>query len=214
IQTLGYSLAPGGTTRILAATSSQRPQTGQVRISTPVFAFSILSLNSNGVMVTQAGIPSIPAGRAFRTYVEKGPSVRSGIAVANPSAEAVNVGLETAGLTSPLSMPANGQTAMFLDEIPGFSGLPDSFEGVLEVKSDAPVAVTGLRSHTNERGEFLITATPPVDESKPRQSTELFFPHFADGAGYSMQFIVFGDTASGTISFFNQSGNLVSLEFR
>jgi hypothetical protein len=102
---------------------------------------------------------------------------------------------------------------LFLSEIPGFSGISPTFKGVLGITSVRPVVVTGVRGHVNERGEFLIAATPPLDDSSPPE-TETFFPYFADGQGYSMQFIVFGRTSSGTISFYDPAGNPTSLQFR
>jgi hypothetical protein len=75
--------------------------------------------------------------------------------------------------------------------------------------------VTGLRGHTNERGEFLISATPPVSESSPTSSAEKLFPHIADGAGYATQFVLFstapGQSSSGMIRFFGQTGRPLGL---
>jgi hypothetical protein len=97
-------------------------------------------------------------------------------------------------------MPVNGEQALFLDEIFGSSALPSPFQGVLRVTSSLPIAIAMLRTRVNERGDFLITTTPPVPDSAPT-AADLVFPHFAEGGGYSMQFIVFGRTSSGTIDF-------------
>jgi hypothetical protein len=145
--------------------------------------------------------------------VENGSTIRSGIAIANPGAAAVDVTLELSGITATLTLPANGQTALFLDEIPAFATLTFPFRGVLRIASPTPLVVAGLRGRTNEREEFLITTTTPVDESAPVGASELFFPHFAEGGSYSMQFILFGRSASGTVYFFDQAGNPVSLLF-
>jgi hypothetical protein len=75
--------------------------------------------------------------------------------------------------------------------------------------------VIGLRGRYNERGEFLISTTPPVDENGSDGDGDLYFPHIADGAGYSTQFILFsgraGQVSSGAIGFFSQSGELWNL---
>ena len=71
-----------------------------------------------------------------------------------------------------------------------------------------------MRGHTNERGEFLITASPPVDESAIPIASELFFPHLAEGGGYNMQFILFGAASSGTVYFVDQSGLPLNLLLR
>jgi hypothetical protein len=214
MQTTPYTLGPNGSTRIVTPGSNENMQTGSLRISSPVLAFSILSFKSEGVTITQAGVPSVASDTAFRTYVEAGAAIRSGVAIANLSGEAVQVVLETNGVRTDLSIEGNGQTTVFLNDLPGFSSLPAFFQGVLHVTSSAPVVVSGLRSHTNERGETLVTATPPLNESASGGSAELFIPHFAEGGGYSMEFVVFGRANSGTISFFDQAGNLASLQFR
>jgi hypothetical protein len=214
MQTTPYTLGPNGSTRIVTPGSNENMQSGSLRISSPVLAFNILSFKSEGVTITQAGVPAVASDTAFRTYVEAGSAIRSGVAIANLSGEAVQVVLETNGVRTDLSIDGNGQTTVFLNDLPGFSSLPAFFQGVLQVTSRAPVVVSGLRSHTNERGEVLVTATPPLNESASGGSAELFIPHFAEGGGYSMEFVVFGRANSGTISFFDQAGNLASLQFR
>jgi hypothetical protein len=213
IQTTPYSLASRGSTRINLTVAGPEIQTGSVRLSSAAPAVSIFSFRAGGVTLSQTGMPTLPAGTAFRSYVENSPTIRSGIAIANPSATPVDVTLEMNGLSAPISIPANGQTAMFVNEIPAFANLPALFRGVLRITSTAPVTVNGLRGRTNERGEFLTTATPPADESVPATGSEWFFPHFAEGGGYNTQFIVFGRKASGTIYFFDQAGNPLPLLF-
>jgi hypothetical protein len=213
VLTSAYSLAPRSATRFSTSGTNSAIQTGSVNLSTPVPAVSIFSFRSNNVTINQAGMPTTRAGTAFRTYVETGPAVRSGIAIANPSENAVDVNLEVGGLTTTLSLPPYGQISQFLNEIQTFAGLPSSFQGTLRITSGSPVAVTGLRGHTNERGDFLVTTTPPTDESATSTAIELFFPHFVEGGGYSMQFIFFGRSTSGTLYFFNSSGDPISLLF-
>ena len=137
--------------------------------------------------------------------------MRSGLAIANPSAAAVTVSLELSGSTASINVPANGQTSFFLNELPAFAGLPMPFKGVARVVAPTPIVVTSLRGHTNERGEFLIASTPPADESASATSSELLFPQFAEGAGYDTQFILFGPSTSGTVYFFGRNGDAASL---
>jgi hypothetical protein len=214
VQTTAYSIAPRSSARIVAAASTSGMQVGSVRLAEPVAAGSVFAFNTNGVTVTQAGAPTLASGTGLRIYVEKGSTIRSGIAIANPSAAPVEVTLEVSGLAATLSIAGNGQAAMFLNEIPALAGLPATFQGILRLSSSTPVVAMGLRGRTNERGEFLITTTAPVDETVPANASEMFFPHFADGGNYSMQFIVFGRASSGTMYFFDKSGNPASLLFR
>jgi hypothetical protein len=174
---------------------------------------SIFSFSSGGVTVSAAGIPALSNSNAFLLYAEMSGTVRTGFAVANPSAAAISVTLSLAGGLATIEVPANGQRALFLNEIGGLLSLTSPFQGVLEVSSPSPFALTSLRGRTNERGDFLITTTTPLDESATVTSSELLFPHFADGGGYSTQFVYFGRATSGTSYFFNQLGQPRSLLF-
>src|SRR5207253_2002768 len=98
-------------------------------------------------------------------------------------------------LTGSISVPALGQRALFLNEIPGFESLAGPFAGILRIApaDSADITVLGLRGRTNERGDFLITTTPPTNENASTNS-QIMFPHIVDGGGYTTQFITFGGT--------------------
>ena len=93
------------------------------------------------------------------------------------------------------------------------------FQGILRVSTASPagVSVLGLRTRYNERGEYLITTTTPVDENTQAVPAELVFPQFADGGGYTTQFILFSGSANqvsfGALQFFTQSGETLNLQF-
>jgi hypothetical protein len=150
-------------------------------------------------------------------------SLQTGIAIANPGTGTASVVFElntlsgaSTGLTGSLSIPAGGQTAVFLNQIPGFETLTAPFRGVLRIStsSSAGISVFGIRGRYNERGDFLLTTTPPTDESRPPAGPQ-FFPHFADGGGFTTQFILFNGGAdqasSGSLQFFGQSGQPINL---
>jgi hypothetical protein len=175
----------------------------------------IFSFVNGGVTVTEAGISSGAAGTAFRLYTETSSSIRTGIAMANPAASAAAVTLELyqldgsfTGLRSTLSIPANGQVALFLNQIPEFGSLPADFRGVLRLASSTAILLNGLRGRYNERNDFLITTLPPVNEAAAASSS-LFFPHIVDSGGYTTQFILIGGQAAGTLELFSQSGELL-----
>jgi hypothetical protein len=88
---------------------------------------------------------------------------------------------------------------------------------VLHLSSATPIAVTGVRGRYNERNDFLITMTTPVNELAAAVPT-LFFPHIVDSGGYATQFLLFsgqhGQTSSGTIRLFNQSGGILGVMLR
>ncbi len=218
LRTSAYGLPPRSATRLQTAGSGSNPQVGSVRVSGGANSTVIFSYKARGVTVTQAGVAGLENGTAFRAYVERSIALESGLAIANPSASPITVNLDlsrldgiSTGLTATINIPANGQRALFLTEIPSFASLPTPFAGVLRISSPSPIALTSLRGRTNQRGEFLITTTIPVDESAAVTSSELLFPHFADGGGYAMQFVLFGRGSSGAIYFFNRAGGAVSL---
>src|SRR5262249_23590300 len=104
---------------------------------------TIFSYRKNGVTVTEAGVPVIADGIAFRLYAEiEGQvgapgSIQTDVAIANTSASTAMVTLElfdvdgnTTGLVGALTIPANGQVNTFLNGIPGLTALPASFKGV------------------------------------------------------------------------------------
>src|SRR5262249_16973269 len=128
----------------------------------------IFSYRNSSILVTEAGVPSTPPGNAFRVYVEASDSVQSGIALANPSPSAANVRIDLINLSgvsitaTTLTIPAGAQVAKFLTELPGFQTLSLPIDGLLRITSTSPIAVVGLRGRVNERGDFLITTTPPV----------------------------------------------------
>src|SRR5205823_556885 len=124
IRTMSYAVAAGSSVRMQTDGSGASTQTGSIVITPGVDAFSIVSYKLNGATVTTAGVPALPAGTAFLAYIENSGTIRSGIALANPSASPVTVSLEVLGKRAEVSLPANGQTAFFLMELPEFSGLP------------------------------------------------------------------------------------------
>jgi hypothetical protein len=189
---------------------------------------AVFSLKSGGVTVSTAGVPGSVTSNAFRMYAELSGStgqisLQTGIAIANPGTGTASVVFElntlsgaSTGLTGSLSIPAGGQTSLFLNQIPGFETLTTPFQGVLRIStsSSGGISVIGLRVRYNERGDFLITTTQPTDESRTPAGPQ-FFPHFADGGGFTTQFILFNGGAdqasSGSLKFFDQSGQPIAL---
>jgi hypothetical protein len=191
----------------------------------------LFSMRSNGVTVTEAGAIARYPGRAFRLYAETAGSfgapgsIQSGIAMVNPSSAPVPVTLElsrlngsSTGLTATINLPPGQQTQLFLFQIREFASLPPSFKGILRVASPGEIFLTGVRSRYNERGDFLISTTPPVDEGYPTNSFPLYFPQIADSGGYTTQFILFtnapGQTSQGSLQLYTATGAALALPFQ
>ena len=225
-----YSIPPRSAQRFTTANPPGGLAVGSVR-ATPnsgndaPSGLVVFSFASGGKTVSEAGVPALPKGSAFRVYVEaagmlgQAGSIRSGLAITNAGDTANTVTLEVTGLDGSLAvppatraLPPSGQIARFLDEI--FT-LPDNFSGVLRVTSTGDVAVVGLRLRINENVELKMTTTPPSDETGPSTTADLFFPHLADSGGWSTQFILYSGTAgqasSGTLSFIGASGQPLDL---
>jgi hypothetical protein len=223
-------------TSLKLATSGLAPATasGSIRIvpngggagPTPLIVFSY---KPAGITVSEAGVP-VTSGSAFRVYVESAGvpgqtgNIESGIAVANTSLASANVTFEVADLTGAsvtgippvtVMLPGTGQTAKFLSDI--FPSLPNPFKGVVRITTTSlELSVVGLRTRINERADFLITTTPPANESAPATAAKMFFPQVVDGSGYTTQFILFSGTAgqatSGNLQLVMQDGSPLGLQ--
>ena len=225
-----YSIPPRSAQRFTTSNPPGRLSVGSVRATpsrgTPApFGLAVFSYASGGKTLSEAGVPALPKGSAFRAYVEasgtpgQAGSIRSGLAITNTAATSNTVTLEVTGRDGSLAvppatlvLPPSGQVARFIDEI--FT-LPDNFSGVLRVRSTAGIAIVGLRLRVNGNNELKMTTTSPSNEMDPSTSEDRFFAHLADSGGWSTQFILFsgtaGQTASGTLSFIDASGQPLDL---
>jgi hypothetical protein len=234
---LSYAIPPRSSFVMQASLGSSPVLTGSVHVnpsadtSTPA-GLAIFSFQNAGVTVSEAGVPAASPGFAFRVFVESSGdfdhaatgSLRTGLAIANTSSQATTVVVEVknldggTGLIGTLSIPGNGQAALFLNQIPGIQSLLTPFRGMLELTSFVPVTIIGLRARYNERNDLLMTTIPPADESVPPPASGPYFPDFADGGGFSTQFVLYstqpGETPSGTLQLVSPAGgsavNLVS----
>jgi len=215
-----YTIPARASLRMRTGNGGNSIQVGSVRVAATATsavpsAISIFSFKSGGITVTEAGVSSAPAGSTFQTYVEssagRGDLKSTGLAIANPSQAPVNVNFElrrldgsSTGLSASVTIPSGGQIARFANEL--LSGFPPAFQGILRLTATSPVAVTSLRGRYNERGDFLITTSPPWNEASNSTSPQMLFPHIASGAGYATQFILFagGQSATGSLTFFTR----------
>jgi hypothetical protein len=228
VSSLSYSIAARSAGQFPTNGSGDVVRTGAVRVTpasndvAPAGSL-VFSYRKGGIRLTEAGVAAMPAGTAFRAYVESGDGIQSGIAITNNSTNSANVRLELINLSgasvsaTTVSLPANAQLSKFLNELPGFQTLNSPIQGLLRITSTSPITVVGLRSRTNERGDFLITTTPPISEGAS-PTPELFFPHFVDSGGYTTQFILFTsgsrDSVKGAIRFFSTSGQPLNLKLK
>lgn len=224
-----YSVKADSSQTLVITPASASQDGGTVRIAPPTAGsatptpLAIFTYKQGGVTLSEAGVP-VTMGAAFRMYVELAPSTRisSGIAIANATAVAGTVTLSVTGLdgsavatSAPLPLPASGQLVGFLNEFfPALASQP--LQGVLRITTTASsISVVGLRLRYNERGDFMLTTTPPTIENSAPGLADRFFPQLANGGGYTTQFILFsgtsGQVSSGSLSFITQGGTTLSL---
>ena len=226
-----YEVPPRGVWAVGSPGQGSALRTGSIRVlpeGAAPSAVAIMTLRNGPVVVAEAGILGKAAGNTFRAFVEASNSLQPAVALANPGGADITLRLDLTGLDgsatgmgASLSVPANGQVALFLNSIPGFRSLlsqPVPFRGLLRITSDSAVGATVLRTRANERGEFLFTEMHAFDESLAVLSSELLFPHIADGLGFAMQFVLFSPRArqssSGTLYLFDKTGQPLTLFLR
>jgi hypothetical protein len=238
--TFTYTIAPRSSWLGKTAGVSAAVRVGSVRVTpSPPYGVpsgvAIFSFRRAGIVVTESGVPATSTGSAFRLFAESAGnfnagepgSLQTGVAIANLSENPaeLTLGLTTLtgvpiGVPSAAVVPGKGQLAMFLNQLPGLSTLPSTFQGVLRISassSDA-ISVVGLRGRYNERRDFLLATTPAVNESIVTVTEERLFPYIAEGAGYTTQFILLsppgGGSSSGWLRFYSQTGVPLNLSLR
>jgi len=215
LATAGVGALTSGSVRVIPSGGAAAPS-----------SLVVFSYKPAGITVSEAGVPGIQ-GLAFRMYAEETAlggigAIQTGIAIANAGASAATVTLEltnldgaAVGAAATVTVAGNGQTAGFLHDF--FPGISLPFKGLLRISTASPagLSVVGLRGRYNERSDFLITTTPPNNETNPASAAELLFPHLVNGGGYTTQFILFSGTAgqasSGNLKFFKQDGTGLNL---
>jgi len=234
-QIFSYSLPPRSSRRFQTSGSSTSVITGSVRV-TPLTGFrsaagvAIFSFKRDGITVTESGVPALRGSTAFRLYVEESGDypgqLQTGVAIASRCTKPTTVTLELLPMSgaptqvvATLVLPSLGQVSRFLKQIPGFERVPFPNRGVLRLSTEDPdgISVVGLRGRYNERGDFLITATPPVDETRPPARAEILVPHLVDGGGYTSEFVLMNGSSEvlvGSLRFFAQSGQPLTLTFK
>ncbi len=101
-------------------------------------------------------------------------------------------------------IPANGQISRFLDGAPFNGGSP--ILGTFTFVASAPVVPVAIRGYFTERSEFLMTTMSVIDLALPAATDTIVLPHFADGGGFTTQFVLVNprdDTLSGTLQFYS-----------
>jgi hypothetical protein len=220
-----YSIAANGA-YVLQTDGSSNPLVVGSALLTPdpgsnsPLAAGVFQLCSNGLVVTESGVPAATLANRARIYIDTTEGHNTGLAIANPGGSASEVAIAAfaedgktpagAGDPLPIQLKARGQSAKFVTEL--VQGLPANFTGVLDLQSATPFAALTLRSLTNARGEFLLTTFPIADLDKP-VSDQAVFPQIADGGGIRTQFILINPSDNSVIKirFFDDEGTALGI---
>ena len=163
--------------------------------------------NSDGVLVSEAGVPAAGLVSNGRIFAEVNGPANTGLALANPNEVPATIRFhvtDSDGVDSghdSFQLGAGEQTARLLDWEPFHISGP--FVGTFTFTSSAPVAVIALRGLTNEDNEWLMT-TLPVAPLSATASDTVYFPHFADGGGWATELVLVNPTdltITGTVGF-------------
>jgi hypothetical protein len=204
--TFSYTIAPRSEIRLATQPAQTNIEIGSIQVTStqPDYGpsgLAIFSFQNNGVTVSAASVPALPAGTAFRTYVESNGTIgqpgyiQTGVAISNATPSAITVSLDIdkldgtpTGLSTTVDIPAGGQIAKFVNEV--IPDLPATFMGVLRVSCPSPIYLTSRRMRYNERSDFLVTTVPARDDATAPSGAEVDFPHIVSGGGYSTQLIM------------------------
>jgi hypothetical protein len=233
-----YAIAPRSSWVGRTSATSASTRVGSARVTpapsnSAASAVAVFSFRRAGITVTESGVAATAPGSGFRLFVESSGnfnaadpgSLQTGIALTNLTEAAALVTLDLTTLsgasvgTGTVVVPAKGQRAMFLNQLPGFSTLPSPFQGVLRIAAPSgSISVIGLRGRYNERRDFLIATTPAINEATVGFDGDAYFPYLAEGGGYTTQFILSSPPgnsgSSGWLRFYAERGVPLNLSLK
>jgi len=172
---------------------------------------AILGLRADGVLISEAAVEAASAVRSGRIYAEVGGGVNTGVAVTNIGGQTVSLTFfltDATGRDSPaktITIPPGEHIGAFLDQDP--FNLGGAVHGAFTFQASSDVAVMAIRGFVNERSEFLFATLPITPLSASFQP--LTFPHYADGGGWTTEFVLVNPTdarAEGSLRLFGPSG--------
>jgi hypothetical protein len=237
-----YTIPVGGALRLETQGMGPTMRTGFVSVTGNGVAAPkttvLFSYRRNGITVTEASAPANfpPSGQAAYFYGEvldadaSNLESQTGFAVLNRSQGPVTVTVRLTNLDG--SVAANGaftlqngqRTSLFLTQVPGLENLSKPFRGMVQLFAPDSLAMyfLALRGTVNERGDFVLSATPSSVLNNLGMGNYSFqggtgVAHLAFGLGYTAQFIAysndfmnvqgqFGSANSGGVAFIGPLG--------
>jgi hypothetical protein len=174
----------------------------------------------DGVLTSETGVPAVETTTHALIYVDMTGGHDTGIAVVNPGNASIRLtvtAFNTDGVTpagngaSSMDLAAKGHAAAFAYQM--IDGLPDEFQGVLDLSCSAPFSPLTLRALNNSRGDFLMTTFPIADVTRAAPAP-LVFPQIVNGGGYESEIILLnasGAASTVTIHYLDNDGKAMAI---
>ncbi|MDD5543997.1 MAG: FG-GAP-like repeat-containing protein [Acidobacteriia bacterium] len=195
-----------------------------VNSGSPPYGTAVFSFSVNGVVQSEAGVPSSPPTTDAKIFIDfrsgvsgktdqedSGTlSIDTGLAVVNPNGTTAHVTytLRDVNAQNPIqgtgTIAPHAHVAKFIDQLsdlaPNFV-LPANFStatqfGTLEISSDQPLSILALRITANQRGDSLLTSTTIADLTKSLNNSIVYFPQLADGGGFKTAIVLLNTSGS------------------
>jgi hypothetical protein len=163
--------------------------------------------------VTQAGVlPSDMTTHSLLFVNASGRLSRNlGVAIANPAGTTANITLTLKGedgvavATKKITVTGHYQTARFVTELfAGQASVPSDFTGTLDITSDVPVAVAGLRFRGQNFSTLPVTtlslpAQVPIISTGVGGAGAIILAHMAIGGGWAIELVIVNTSAAEAI---------------
>jgi hypothetical protein len=163
---------------------------------------AVVAYHQNGKLVSEAVLQGSRLMRSGRIHASVDGPLNTGIAMGNPQPAPVRIDFyftDASGATlhsGSTWIASNGNFAAFLREAP-FAPPADLHSRVRTwtFSASSPIAVSAVRTFTNERSDFLMAPLPigQLDFSEPRPQ---ILPHYADGGAWQSELQLVNPTDS------------------
>jgi hypothetical protein len=207
-----YSVPANGIFQLYTDPSLDPQQVGWLQIENsnggPVRPTALLEYSTRGVLTSMVRLPPSSPTVLARAPVIHNAQVDTAIAVLNrqPSPNRIMLRLlDSSGASageSPVDLNSGEAKAFFLREK---FNLQASFDGLLELKADAPFHTITLRSTNNAGGDFSLTPYPQESAT----SGPLYFTHLTADPSYSSDIVLWNSQdkpVTARLEFFNPTG--------
>jgi hypothetical protein len=222
-----YRIPPDGVLTLTTAGKEENAQVGYAWITADKDqeaprSSALVRLVQDEALVWETGYDAPPPTAHARLLFELNEEVKPSIVIANPndSAATVTFNLRTSDGTAEITratvtIPPNGLFSRPLNQ--ALDIILRSIQGTLDITSNQPVHVLGLRRTNTDETGFILTALPALDTQQLLTRDRALFPYIIDGEGFRTQLMVMntgGGLLNGSITFLVPDGSILPLGFK